>query len=70
MKSYEAKVAVITGAGNGIGRTIAQTYAQHGATVVLIDKEETGLRRTEELLREIGAEPKLFVLDLSKPSDI
>jgi NAD(P)-dependent dehydrogenase (short-subunit alcohol dehydrogenase family) len=45
----ENKVAVVTGAGRGIGRAIAIGMAEAGADVVL-------LSRTEEDLREVAAE--------------
>ena len=35
MKLLEGKTAIITGAARGIGKTIAQTFAEHGAMLLL-----------------------------------
>lgn len=70
MQNYEGKVAVITGAGKGIGRVIAQTYANNGARVVLIDKDADALAHTKELIQGDGNQASLYVLDLSLPDEI
>ncbi|MFD0699032.1 SDR family NAD(P)-dependent oxidoreductase [Paenibacillus sp. GCM10027628] len=70
MQNYHGKVAVITGAASGIGRTLAITYAQHGAVVVLIDKDEAGLRQLQKHLDETGSQSKIYTLDLSESSGI
>jgi 3-oxoacyl-[acyl-carrier protein] reductase len=50
------KVAIITGAGNGIGRETAFTFAREGAKVVLADFDEQAGNEVLSLLREQGAE--------------
>lgn len=70
MLAYDGKVAIITGAGGGIGRTLAKAYAEQGATVVLIDKDERGLQQTRDLLVNSGYEPFTYKLDLSQPDEI
>ena len=49
-------VALITGAGNGIGRAISLKFSQAGAKVALFDLDEDGLRETEKLIEAAGGE--------------
>jgi enoyl-[acyl-carrier-protein] reductase (NADH) len=50
------KVALVTGAGNPVGRAIALRYAQEGAKVVLSDTNDCMGRLTFDQLRSIGSE--------------
>ncbi len=52
--SLEGKVAVVTGAGSGLGRETARIFALAGAQVVLADVNEAGMEGTAALLREAG----------------
>ncbi len=64
------KVALITGAASGIGRTVAQAYAKSGATVGLVDIDrEKGLTTTNQIL-ENGGEAIFIQADVSKKSDV
>jgi 3-oxoacyl-[acyl-carrier protein] reductase len=54
------KVAVITGSANGIGEAVAQLFADHGARLLLLDRDGDGNRRTAEELRS-----KTQVLDFA-----
>lgn len=51
MKLLENKIALITGASRGIGKRTAQLFAEHGATVIFTDLQETDASR--ELLAEL-----------------
>ena len=50
------KVAIVTGASRGIGESIARTYAQHGAKVVLASRKIDGLEAVAASIREAGGE--------------
>lgn len=50
MKNLNGKVAVITGAGSGIGRALAQNLAAKGCSLALSDVNEAGLSETRQLL--------------------
>ena len=55
MKTLDDKVAVITGAGSGIGRALAVNLAGRGALLALSDVDEAGLAETVELVKAAGA---------------
>ena len=50
MNCYQNKVAVVTGAGSGIGRHLALQLVQAGARVALSDVNEAGLAETMRLM--------------------
>ncbi len=58
---------LITGAAQGIGRAFAGKFAEHGATLILVDRSETELLDFQKLL---GGKHKAYVVDLSDPKEI
>ncbi len=63
------KVAIVTGAASGIGRAVAESYAQAGARVVVSDVDEMGGRETVEIIKSTGAEAIFVRADVSRPDD-
>lgn len=70
MDSFQGKVAVVTGAGSGIGRALAERFAAEGMKVVLADIEAEPLARTERDLRAQGAEVLAVQTDVSQAGDV
>ncbi len=72
MFTYEArpdllkdKTILVTGAGSGLGRAAAISYARHGATVLLLGRNLERLEQTYDAIEEAGGpEPALMTLDL------
>ncbi len=69
MKLLEKKVALVTGAGSGIGREIAIIYAGEGARVVVSDISEKGGQETVALIRKNGGECVFIKADTSSAED-
>ncbi len=69
MKQLANKVALITGAGSGIGRSIAILYAAEGAKVVVSDVDEKGGNDTVALIKAQNGEAIFVKSDTSKPSE-
>jgi NAD(P)-dependent dehydrogenase (short-subunit alcohol dehydrogenase family) len=65
MKSFKNKVAVVTGAGSGIGRNVAYQLAQHGAIVAICDIDETGLSETAQWIETIGGTVSRHIVDVT-----
>ncbi len=64
------QVAIVTGAGLGMGRAIAEKLAACGAAVLVSDKNETGARETAELIRAKGGKAESVKADVSVVADI
>lgn len=65
----ENKVAIITGAGSGIGDAIATLFALNGAAVVLGDMDIVGAERVLAVIERAGGRGVVVHSDVSKPDD-
>ena len=70
MKNFNNKVAVVTGAGSGIGRGIAEHAAKAGMRLVLADINEEGLNETLALVKSCGVEAISRVTDVSSLDEV
>ena len=66
----EGKVALVTGAGSGIGRATALALAAEGASVIVADVDQTGGEETAALIRERGGSATFVRADVSTPAGI
>lgn len=66
----EGKVALVTGAGSGIGRASALAFAREGAKVVVADVDIEGGESTVRMITETDGEAILVKADVSKAQDV
>lgn len=64
------KVAVITGAGSGIGRAAAMRLAQHGAKVCLMDLKNDRTKEAEQQINAAGGEALMADVDVTDPARV
>jgi 3-oxoacyl-[acyl-carrier protein] reductase len=68
--SSDKRVAVVTGAGRGIGRAVALRLAQEGHPVGLIDWEEDACKQTQAEIHALGADALALRADVSSEEDV
>ena len=70
MGLLEDKVGMVTGAGQGIGRAIAMSYAREGARVVIADFNVEMGQETVQLIQQAGGEAAFVQGDVSKEESV
>ena len=66
----DGKVGLVTGAGSGIGRASALTFAREGAKVAVSDVVVEGGQETVRLIEQTGGEARFFAADVSKAAQV
>lgn len=64
------EVAVITGAGAGLGRAFAQCFARAGAKAIVLDRNEAAASQTAAIITDAGGQAEWYAVDVTKESDI
>src|SRR6187399_1155728 len=67
---FTGKVAVVTGAANGIGRAAALAFAKSGAKVVVVDRDTAGGEGTAGIIRQQGGDALFVAADVTKSADV
>ncbi len=68
--TLQGKVALVTGAGSGIGRAVALAFAREGAQVAVVDVDEAGARETARRIGEAGGQALALAVDVSVPEAV
>jgi NAD(P)-dependent dehydrogenase (short-subunit alcohol dehydrogenase family) len=68
--TFAGKVAIVTGAGGGIGRAVSVALARSGARVVAVDFEREPGLQTTQLIRESGGEAVFVQADVRRAEDV
>jgi len=64
------QIAVVTGAGSGIGREIAPRFGREGAGVLAVDRNEDTAARTAAAIRSAGGDARHARMDISGAAEV
>lgn len=70
MGKLDNKVAIVTGAASGMGKSIAQLYVKEGASVLLADFNGDGAKEVSDTLNAEGGTSEAIKVDVSKNDDV
>jgi NAD(P)-dependent dehydrogenase (short-subunit alcohol dehydrogenase family) len=69
-RELEGKVALVTGAGSGIGKAAALTLGRQGARVGLLGRTESELEETAAQIRDLGSDARVLVADVARANEV
>lgn len=69
-ENFTDKVAFVTGAASGIGRTTALAFARAGADVAVADITEEGIKETAQMIEEAGGQATAVRCDVTQAEDV
>lgn len=67
---FTGKVALVTGAGSGMGRAAAMAFAAEGAAVMVADIADEHAQQTAGMIADLGGEARAFSLDVSRAAEV
>ncbi len=70
LERFEDKKVIVTGAGRGIGESVARRFASEGAHVAIIDADDRAAKKIEEAIVAAGGEALDVHVDMDEPRDI
>ncbi|MBA2595122.1 MAG: glucose 1-dehydrogenase [Chloroflexia bacterium] len=68
--NLQGKVAIVTGAANGIGRAVAERYGAEGATVIASDVDSEGVETVAKGINDAGGNAIAITTDVSRKDDV
>lgn len=68
--SVNGKVAIITGSGTGLGKATALAMTRDGANIIVVGRRPEPLRETEEEIKALGGQARIFTVDVTISKDV
>lgn len=68
--NYSSKTAIVTGGGSGIGQSICEVFARHGASVYILELNEEGARQTADKILAAGGKAQAIRCNVSRQDDV